>query len=324
MAPSVTTLRTGGVRRLYGPLSYIVREISKDLRVAALAARQHGNATVVQLRDAGWDDSAILYRVRAGRLFREHTAVYSVGRPAKTALERAAAAVLACGPGAALSHRSALCLWGFAERWHAPPYDVVVTKDRRPKGINVHVCRGLTRKDFRTRHGIRVTSPARTILDNAPTLPQDRLRRIVNDKLRTGELSLAAITDVLVRFALHRGTKLLRAIVDDVADGLTDSEFEDAFRAFCPRHGLPVPEFGVYIAGHRTDALFRDAKLIVECDGWAFHNTRERFERDRDRDADTLAAGYATVRITKRRIRGAPEREAARLRKIVRRRTGGD
>jgi hypothetical protein len=164
-------------------------------------------------------------------------------------------------------------LWGFAERWHAPPYDVVVTKDRRPTGINVHVCRGLTRKDFRTRHGIRVTSPARTILDNAPTLPQDRLRRIVNDKLRTGELSLAAIIDVLARFPLHRGTKLLSAIVDDVADGLTDSEFEDEFRSFCPQHGLPSPEFGVYIAGHRTDALFRDAKLIVECDGWAFHNT---------------------------------------------------
>ncbi|MBV9916128.1 MAG: type IV toxin-antitoxin system AbiEi family antitoxin domain-containing protein [Solirubrobacterales bacterium] len=291
--------------------------------MAALAARQHGNVTVGQLHAAGLTKEAILHRVRAGRLFREHTGVYSVGRPAKTALERASAAVLACGKGAALSHRSALCLWGFAERWHAPPYDVIATTDRRPKGINVHVCRGLTRTDLRTHHGIRVTSPARTILDNAAALPQDRLRRIVNDKLRTREVSPAALADVLARFPLHRGTKLLRAIVDDSADGLTDSEFEDEFRPFCPRHGLPVPEFGLYIAGHRTDAVFKDAKLIVECDGWTFHKTRERFERDRDRDADTLAAGYATVRITKRRIRGAPEREAARLRKIVRQRTGG-
>jgi very-short-patch-repair endonuclease len=107
-----------------------------------------------------------------------------------------------------------------------------------------------------------------------------------------------------------------------VDHGFTDSEFEDELRAFCQAGGLPVPEFGKYIAGHRRDAVYEDAKLIIECDGWQFHNDRDSFESDRDRDADTLEVGYATIRLTKRRLRDQPERERDRLRNIRDARTG--
>jgi hypothetical protein len=76
-------------------------------RIARLAASQHGNVTRAQLRGLGLGSDAIGYRCRSGKLFAVHLGVYAVGRPARLPLERAAAAVLACGRGAALSHRSA-------------------------------------------------------------------------------------------------------------------------------------------------------------------------------------------------------------------------
>jgi hypothetical protein len=300
-----------------------VRETPIDLAIAALAERQHGNVSHEQLLQLGLNDQAIHYRVRVGRLFRVHRGVYAVGRRPVTPLENAAAAVLACGRGAGLGHLSSLCLFGLLERWHSPPFDVVTLKDRRPRAIRTHRATGLTRHDFTIRFGIRTTTAARAILDSARHLDEARLRRVINDGLRQPFLTRSALDDTLARFPLHPGRKLIEPILDDVDHGFTDSTFEDELRAFCIASNLPIPEFGKYIAGHRCDAVFEDAKLIIECDGWMFHNSRERFESDRDRDADTLEAGYATIRLTKRRLRDHPDREQTRLRNILATRTKG-
>jgi hypothetical protein len=290
--------------------------------IAARATRQHRNVTRRQLLALGLGREAIKYRVRTGVLHRVYPGVYSVGLPPRTVLERAAAAVLACGPGAALGFRSALCHWGFVNRWHAPPFDVIVARDRRPKGINTHRLKGLTPADFRTHLGIRVTSPARTVLDCAPNRPRNQLVRIINDGRRAGLLHLGTLTETVERFPNHPGTKRIRNVLTDApTGGPTDSGFEDDFLAFCERYALPRPHTNVYVAGHRVDALFADAKLIIGCDGWDFHNTRDSFESDRDRDADTLAAGHATVRITKRRVNTTPDHEARRLHEILTART---
>jgi hypothetical protein len=297
-------------------------EIRHDLQIAHVARRQQGNITYAQLKQLGLSDAAILYRVKVGRLFRVHTGVYSVGRPTTTALEKASAAVLACGQGAGLSHVSTLCLFGLLKPWHTPPFDVTAPGRRNLPGIRTHRATGLTKSDFTIWLGIRTTTAARAVLDSAPRLEEKRLRRVLNDGLRQPWLPRRSLDDVLARFTLHPGRKLIERILDDVDHGFTDSVFEDEFRAFCATGGLPVPQFGVHIAGHRVDAVYEDAKLIIECDGWQFHNSRDSFESDRDRDADTLEAGYATIRVTKRRIRNRPERERDRLRNIRDARTG--
>ena len=61
------------------------------------------------------------------------------------------------------------------------------------------------------------------------------------------------------------------------------------------------------IAGYEVDALFREQRVIVELDGYEFHGTRQAFEKDRERDAATLAAGSGTVRITWERLTETPE-----------------
>ncbi len=284
-----------------------------DAAIARLAARQHGNITCAQLHALGLSKKAIARRVARGWLHKVHRGVYAVGRPPRTPLERAAAAVLACGATAALSHGSALALWGFAERWEAPLH-VTSASDRRHPGIVTHQARGLTRADIRTQLGIRVTSPARTILDCAPGLP--KLTRVVNDALHSPFLTHAQLADVRRRSPTHVGAKLLDPFLSET-DGLTRSGFEDDFLGFCERFGLPRPSTNTRVAGHVVDALFADRQLIVELDGWEFHHDREAFETDRDRDADTLAAGLKTVRITYERLRQRPEQEADRLRKIL-------
>jgi very-short-patch-repair endonuclease len=47
--------------------------------------------------------------------------------------------------------------------------------------------------------------------------------------------------------------------------------------------------------------------VIVEVDGFAFHNTRAAFERDRASDRALQAAGYVVLRITWRQLVDEPE-----------------
>lgn len=293
-----------------------------DQAAAALALRQQGNVTTQQLLAAGLNRDAIAHRVRAGRLFPVHQGVYAVGRPPRTALELAAAAVLACGPGAALSHDSALALWGLAKRWPEPP-EVTAPSRRRPKGVMTHRSGVLRSRDIRTQLGIRVTSPARTLLDCAPRGESEhRLARLVNDALLSSVLTRGQLLDACERFANHPGAALLRPLAQPRNDGPTRSEFEDRFLTFCRRHGFPRPRVNVTVAGHLVDALFPEQRLIVELDGWRFHGDRRSFESDRARDADALAAGLATLRITWERLVGAPADEAERLRQILAQRPG--
>jgi hypothetical protein len=72
-------------------------------RVVGLAVRQHGNVTRWQLLEAGFSSTVIARLTSSGVLHHVYRNVYAVGRPPQSALERAAAAVLACGPTAALS-----------------------------------------------------------------------------------------------------------------------------------------------------------------------------------------------------------------------------
>ena len=278
--------------------------------IAAVAAKQHGNVTRAQLLGLGCNDNAIRHQTRLGRLFRVHRGVYAVGRRPVVVLERAAAAVLACGPGAALSHGSALALWELAP-WPAR-FEVTVTRHREPRGITVHRY-ALHRRDVTTQRGIRVTTPARTVLDCTPRLSDDDLTRAVNDARHKRLSSPAGLADQIERSPRHPGVCRLRPFAA-TRQRATRSRFEDRFGPFCARYGLPTPTFNAIVCGFEVDALFAPERVIVELDSWEFHRDHAAFVNDRRRDAVTLAAGYATVRITWERLDAA---EAERLTRIL-------
>ena len=147
------------------------------MALAELAARQHGVVTLAQLLELGFGSGAIKYRLKVGRLHLLHRGVYAVGHRPPSPLATAMAAVLACGPDAALGHRSAAALWRIVPRWHSPT-EVTTPTDRRHPGIHVHRSR---HADATTHYGIRVTTPARTLVDLADVLNPKALTRAVNE-----------------------------------------------------------------------------------------------------------------------------------------------
>ncbi len=285
--------------------------------IAALARKQHGYVTRRQLLKLGLGRRAIEYRVASGSLIVVYAGVYAVGHLPLAPEARAHAAVLACGDRAILSHTSAACLWKYSKHW-TTPYEVTVASKRRRPGIKVHRATTLTRRDITRQLGVPVTSPARTVFDMTPRLKTDAaLRRFVNDARLTRTFHLSDLAELLAGHPHHPAAKRLTPFLDGARSGPTRSEFEDAFTEFARQYGLPAPLVNTHVLGYEADVLFPEQRVIVELDGWDFHSDRATFESDRDRDAELLAAGYLTVRITWERLKSQPAREAGRLRRIL-------
>jgi very-short-patch-repair endonuclease len=271
-----------------------------DRSIAALAARQHGVVERGQLRRLGLSNSAIDRRLAAGRLHRVHQGVYAVGHPLLSGRGRWMAAVLACGPGAALSHASAAALWDLRPT-AATRVDVSVpgAGGRARPGLRIHRALAM---ETTTKDGIPVTTPERTILDLAATLPKRALERAI-DQAEIQRLLDPASLDALVRAHAGRpGTAKLKAALM-APQALTRSELEERMLAICREHALPAPQVNTSVAGHEVDFLFAEARLVVETDGWAYHRTRRAFDRDRERDAALTRARYVTLRLSDRQLR---------------------
>ncbi len=276
--------------------------------------------TTQQLLAIGFTEGSIRHRAEAGRLIRVHRGVYAVGRPLTTPLEHGAAALLACGPRSALAGFSALAFWSLlgGSDWPDPPVVLVPAHDRRRHAnIEIHNSKTLLRRDIRTRNGLRVTSPARTLLDVAPHLNAEELRRATGAALRRHLTRPTQLRDVIARNPQHPGTEALRPLATQTPGNLTRSPLEDDFATFCATHALPTPHTNVTIAGYEVDAWFPEERVIVEIDSVEFHADPRAFETDRERDAHHLALGVVTVRLTKERMRADPRREADRLHAIL-------
>jgi hypothetical protein len=92
-----------------------------DRAVARLAGRQHGVVARRQLDGLGMTPGSIKARMRHGGLQSVHRGVYAVGHCSLTVEGRWTSAVLAFGPHAVLSHRSAGHLWGLVPRARIRP-----------------------------------------------------------------------------------------------------------------------------------------------------------------------------------------------------------
>jgi hypothetical protein len=167
--------------------------------------------------------------------------------------------------------------------------------------------------------GIPITSPARTLVDLAGVLSLRELERAIH---RTELLGLATIDELETRFSSDRpGIGKLRDILAAGAPAPTRSELEQRFLAFVDDYALPTPHVNEHVEGFEVDFHWPDARLVVELDGFAFHGTREAFERDRARDTALQAAGWRSVRVTHRRLTGDAEALAHQLHALVARET---
>lgn len=284
------------------------------VRIARIADRQYGHVTRQQLLDLGVPSSTMAHWVTNRRLIAVHAGVYAVGHRQSTALAIAAAAVLACGERAVLSHDSAAALWG-VRRWPRIP-EVTTAMHRRRPGIRSHRSSTLASREVRRHRNIRVTSPARTIVDIQGRLTDAQLIRAINDMRIAKHMRASELHRLLE--ASPRAAALI-----DPEQAPTRSPLEDSFLVFCQKYGLPRPIVNTTLFGHEVDALFPAEKVIVELDGWGFHRGRKSFEEDRERDAIAAAHGYVVVRLTDARLNAQPQTEAARLHQTLALRRGG-
>jgi len=292
-----------------------------DAHVAKLAGRQGGAISRAQLVRIGLGRGAIEHRLASGSLHRRHRGVYVVGHLAPAPLVEEFAAVLACPSGSLVSHHAAAAQAGFRPPV-VPPIDVTVLRGdpRRHPGIRIHsVAEALDRVDVRIRDGLPVTAPARTLLDLAAVLSardlrwaleEARVRRLVSDR---------DLRAVMERYPCRRGARALGALIvsDERAGVKTRSEAERRLLDLVTAARLPAPATNTRIAGHEVDALWPDAGLVVEVDGYAFHSGRAAFERDRRRDADLQSAGLRVTRLSWRQITDEPVAVAALLSRLL-------
>jgi very-short-patch-repair endonuclease len=237
------------------------------------------------------------------------------------------AAVLACGTGAAISHRTAARMWGLGKP-NAPrtPVHVTVAGDWAPAraGIAVHRCRSLEPVDLRRLDGVPVTSPARTIVDLAASSRASELETAVAAALRLRGVGAEQLAEQLRRDRGRPGVPRLSALLSSSPyPAFTRSRAERRLLALLRRSGCPEPEANRRVAGFEVDLLWRERRLVVEFDGYAFHSDRAAFERDRHRDAELAARGFRVIRVTWRQLVGRPEAVVDRIIRTLARAAGG-
>jgi very-short-patch-repair endonuclease len=279
-------------------------------RIMSLAGEQHGLVTRRQLLETGLTPDQIKMRVKRRRYCPVHRGVYLVGPPIAPHL-REMAAVLACGPGAVVSHRSAGALWNLLPPCKAPaPVDILVPvrhREHRP-GIRAHRTSRLDPGETTNVERIPVTSPARTVLDLAGKLGPQELERVLSLMEREGLSTLCEVSSLIEGHPRRPGSGLLRALVrGEASPTLTRSEAEERFLALVRKAKLPRPEVNMGVAGYEVDFFWRPQGLVVEVDGFAFHASRRAFKRDRRRDAALLVKGVRVIRITWDQLVREPE-----------------
>jgi very-short-patch-repair endonuclease len=268
---------------------------------------QQGCVTHAQLVADGISRHVISRAASAGLLHRRHRGVYIVGHLALAPYALEAAALLACGDSAVISHRSAAYLWGLIDR----PAEVDVTivgGQRRPQsGMRIHRVKDLDSRDLRRRHGLPITSPARTVVDLAAAAGEYELERIIAEGRGLRLIGDGELERALERSGSRPGNGTLRALLRAEGEpGITRSEGERTLRRYLRAAQLPQPLTNRKLGKWEPDFLWPAHRVVVELDSWQFHSHRKAFERDRRKDMALRDAGYTVIRITGRQLTDEP------------------
>jgi hypothetical protein len=271
-----------------GPLIAIPADIRRkvhaatiDVVIGALADVQHGVVARWQLIELGYAENAIQRRINCGRLRRIHRGVYAVGHRNLTPNGYGMAAVLACGPNAFLSHRTAADHRHMRRSGQArPDVTLVGTGRRRHRGINVHVTRDLDPEDVTRLNGIPVAAVPRILLDLATILTVDQLIRVIEQAERMEVFDLWAIDRAIARTPTRNGVrKLQQAVKAYRPTPFTRSDFERDFWAVLRDLDLPAYAINQNVAGHDVDVWFPDSRLVIVAQRPGARR-RDRVQRD--------------------------------------------
>jgi len=298
--------RPGRVRTASGR----ILTVSGDAGLVVIAYEQHGCIDVRQLSALGFTERQVRTLIQRSRLIRLHRGVYAVGHLADIPFGAETAALLAVGPGAALSHQTALRIYQLLPAAKGAPVDLLVRERNshaKRDGVTIHRTVWLPKNHVRIVNRLPMTTPERALLDAARTLARRQLERALAEALSLRLTSHTKIRDLLHNSGGHPGRgRLGRLLGGHASPTVTESEAEEQFLTMLRRAGLPAPRTQVEMLGYRLDFYWPQAQFAVEVDGFQWHATRSRFEQDRRKDRVLAAHGIAVCRVTTPEIRDEP------------------
>jgi hypothetical protein len=202
------------------------------------------------------------------------------------------AAVLAAGAGAVLSHGTAAAAWDLRPVGAGAIHVTIPSRSGRERraGIRIHRTVLMTSEEVTVHRGIPITTPARTLIDLAQTVKGRPLEHAVDLADQRGLVDFEQLRECAV--------PSLKAVLSRYSSATTRSELEERFLGLCDDHGIPRPETNTHIEGIEVDFVWRDRRLIVEVDGYAYHRSPQAFEDDRERDVRLQVAGWRVLRFT--------------------------
>jgi very-short-patch-repair endonuclease len=309
-----------GIRGFRRPRGEIERSI------AAAADAQLGLIATEQLLALGLSQDAIERRVVSGRLVPIYRGVFAVGRVRLGNRARWKAATHAVGRGAALLAH--LCAGGLWDVWPEPegqPHVVLPGNGRhnRPArhadGIVVHRMRRMEPSDRGEVDGIPVTSLELTCLHLASVLSRRSFERVVLRAARRPEFRIDEAVALAARSRGRPGISEFRTVVerDLTAELHSLSELESRLVQIVRHHGLPLPEINRDVEALMVDAVWHDARAIVELDGFAFHRLPRDLRNDNARTRKLVLAGYRVIRFVWDDVVGDPAGVADAIRRLI-------
>jgi Transcriptional regulator, AbiEi antitoxin len=282
--------------------------MNRDTRLALhqLAQAQKGLFSAAQAARLSIDYDALRRGVIGGYLRRARPGVYAIsgGRPSRW--EPMVAAALSVGPEAVISHSTAACTHRL---WCAPPVPAVIELTvPRGSGVElsdvvVHRRRDLSALDVIDRHGVKVTSAARTLLDVAGALTLPVLERTLDEGLLARLWSADEIADCIARSPVNAaGRGRLVGLLEERADQPTaDSVLESkAYLALRPLE--PYEPHYVVTVGRSTyvlDAAWPAQRVAAEVVGRRYRvASRSTFDRERRKLNALAGAGWKVAHLT--------------------------
>jgi hypothetical protein len=250
-------------------------------RVLDLAGEQEGVISRRQLRELGGSNEWIARRRAIGWLVPVFRGVFAVGHPPRTRRGWYSAALAAGGDRSALSHRTAAAVHGMLPSSNQLHLTLPRTAEGL-QGIRIHRPRTLRSDDVVHVDGLRVTSPARTLLDLADFRSRRLLERAIDQaEFHRLHLPLGEVND---RTRRRPRSRLLRAVIAEHVAGptITESDAEELFLAIVQREGCRCRSRRSASGGAGRDAAF---------------------ERDALRDAEVVVNGHRPLRFTRRAVK---------------------
>lgn len=247
-----------------------------------------------QLMALGVESVVVARWVSDGYLHHVHPRVYAVGHRAPSVEAGLTAAVLYAGPGAMLSHATALWWRGLIDR---QPWPIEVSTPRRCRslhGVRVYGRRNCGRVWHKD---LPVTTIEQALLDFAARAPLERVRYALSvaDYLQVLDVPALQVTAGTGRAGSTKLRKALERHEPKLAN--TRSPLERLFLPLCESYGIPLPDdVNVRIAGVLVDAVWWEQRLVVELDGRDNHSSWAQIQRDRSNELTLRAAGFDVLR----------------------------